>query len=393
MASEKWLDKVVERAREALDKPSPYGVDIDITQYREALGSGFIDRSKADEIGVSLSSRALYVQIDQNYMRYFSKIPGVEVYSIDEFVESRPDEAREYVWRLIDPSTDKYTALAALRGRGGYFIRVKKNTRVEDPITACLFISSRGFQAPHNVVIVEEGAEATVYTGCAIAPEVLGLHVGISEFYVSRDAKLRFVMVHSWNKVSHVRPRTAVYVEEGGEYVSYYVNMARVKTLQTYPVVYLSRGSKAYLASIVLGLGDAVIDVGSKAVLIGDDSGVEIVSRSLAHDSSKITARASIIGESGRGHIDCRGLMISEKAVITTVPELEARTPNTILTHEASIGRIAEEEINYLVSKGFTRDEAIGILIRGFVSVEPRGVPEKIKRYIENIESILIQRL
>jgi Fe-S cluster assembly scaffold protein SufB len=308
-------------------------------------------------------------------------------------VDQRPDEAQEYFWRLIDPAKDKYTALAALKGRGGYFIRVKKGVKVEEPIMACLFMSYGGLQAPHNIVVVEEGADATVYTGCTIAPEVLGLHVGISEFYVSKNAKLRFIMVHSWNRVAHVRPRTIVSVGEGGEYVSYYVNMARVRTLQTYPVVYLAAEAKAFLASILLGLGDAEIDVGSGVHIHGDNSGAELISRALARDESRIVMRAQIVGEGiSKGHIDCRGLMLSEKAFIQTIPELIAKSPNVTLTHEASIGRIAEDEINYLVSKGFSKDEAISALVRGFASIEIKGVPEKVKSYIESIEKVLSEK-
>ncbi len=388
-----WLKEIETRAREGLNKPSPYGIDIDVTQFLEVKeGKPSLDESRVKEVGVDLSAKALYTQVDQLYFKYLSKIPGVEVMKIEDFVESNRDEAREYVWKLIDPGKDKYTALAALRGRGGYFIRIKKNTKVEEPIMACLFMSIGGLQAPHNIVIAEKGSEATVYTGCTIAPEVIGLHVGISEFYVEENATLRFVMVHSWNKVSHVRPRTAVYVGPNGKYISYYVNLSKVKTLQTYPIVYLSDNAYTYLASIILGLEDSDIDVGSGANLNGENAAAEIVSRSLARDSAKIVARASIMGRHGKGHIDCRGLMLSDKAVIRTIPELYALTPNTILTHEASIGRLAEDEINYLISKGFAKDEAIAILLRGFISVEIKGLPKKVQEYIETVEKLTVEK-
>ncbi|MCC6057931.1 MAG: SufD family Fe-S cluster assembly protein, partial [Desulfurococcaceae archaeon] len=202
----------------------------------------------------------------------------------------------------------------------------------------------------------------------------------------------RFVMVHSWNRVSHVRPRTAVFVKSGGKYISYYVNLSRVKTLQTYPVVYLNDNAYTYLASIVLGVEDSDIDVGNAVYLEGENSVAEIVSRSISRDSTRIVARASIVAKNGRGHIDCRGLMLSDRAVIKTIPELQALTPNAILTHEASIGRLAEDEINYLISKGFTKEEAIAILLRGFVSVEVKGLPQKVREYIETIEKLTVEK-
>ncbi|MEM2852441.1 MAG: SufD family Fe-S cluster assembly protein, partial [Ignisphaera sp.] len=339
-----WRNRIAEEAKQGLDRPSPYGMDIDVGSYVGEESGYRLDTESVERVGVDLKAKALYLQVDQAYFKYISRIPGVEIYRLEDYIESYPDEAKEYVWRLLRPSMDKYVAVAALRGMGGYFIRVKKNTRVEDPIMACLFISSHGLQAPHNVVIVEDGAEATVYTGCTIAPEVVGLHIGLSEFYVGRNAKLRFVMVHSWNRVAHVRPRTAVNVSENGEYISYYANLSNLKSLQMYPRVYLGSGAHAYLASIVLGVGDADIDIGSGAVLEDGDSGVEIVSRNIARDSSRIVMRASIVGRGGRGHIDCRGLMLSNSSVIATIPELHAESPDAILTHEASIGRLAEDE-------------------------------------------------
>jgi hypothetical protein len=396
MASKAWFDEVRERAAKALNKPSPYGLDVDISPFlslAEPKSRGLLDTSKAEEVGVNLKANAMYIQVDQVYFNYLSRIPGVEVLRIEDFIDQRRDEAYEYIWRLVDPATDKYTALAALRGRGGYFIRVKKGAKVEEPIMACLYMSYGGLQAPHNIVIVEDNAEATVYTGCTIAPEVLGLHVGISEFYVGKNARLRFIMVHSWNKVAHVRPRTVVNVDDGGEYISYYVNMSRVKTLQTYPTVHLASNARAFLASILLGLGDADLDVGSGVYIHGDNGSAELISRALARDGSKIIMRAHIVGEgASRGHIDCRGLMLSNKASIQTIPGLTARNPNVMLTHEASIGRLAEDEINYLVSKGFSKDDAISAIVRGFASVEIKEIPDRVKSYIESIEKVISEK-
>jgi len=393
MALENWLERVRERAKSALSKPAPYGVDVNVSEYLKLVsGEPRLDTERTSEVGVDLSAKAYYMQIDQAYFKYLSRIPGVEVKRIEDFIEENPDEAKEYVWKLIDPAMDKYTAIAALKGLGGYFVRIKENTRVEDPIMTCLFMSIGGLQAPHNIAVIEKGADITIYTGCTIAPESFGLHVGVTEYYVEEGATLRYIMVHSWNKVSHVRPRTAVWIKPGGKYISYYVSIGRVKTLQTYPVIHLEKNTYAYIASILLGLENSILDVGGVAYLLGEGSAAEIVSRSLGKDSSRITARARIVGKSGRGHIDCRGLLLSENSTIETIPELLAETPNVTLTHEASIGKIAEDEINYLISRGFTREEAVGIIIRGFISLDIKGIPERVKRHIETIEKITAEK-
>lgn len=394
MGSRAWLEEIEARARAALDKPAEYGPDVDVRGFAEAVGRGDYDPSRLEEVGVDLSSGAYYLQVDQNYFKYLSRLSGVEVMSTKDFVENYPDEAREYFWRLIDPGADKYTALAALVWRGGYFIRVKKNARVEEPIMSCLYLSTHGVQAPHNVVVVEEGAQATVWTGCTVAPEAFALHVGISEFYVKEGARLTFVMIHAWNKATHIRPRTAVRVDRGGAYVSYYANLSHAKTLQTYPVVRLGEGAKAGMYSVLLGLGDAHIDYGGAAYLEGEGASAEIVSKALSRDRSYIVTRGLVVGRAPntRGHLECRGLMLSPESGMDTIPQLQSHTPDSSLTHEASIGKLAEDEINYLVSKGFSRDEAVGLLIKGFVSVDVGAFPERVRKTIEGVEKLLVEK-
>jgi Fe-S cluster assembly scaffold protein SufB len=394
MASRGWLEEIKSRARKGLSKPASYGEDIDLTEYTEALGKGEFDPARAEEVGFKTGGNAYYLQVDQNYFNYATRLSGVEIMTVKEFVENKPDEARDYYWRLIDPGKDKYTATAGLLEKGGYYIRVRKNTRVEEPILACLFLSTRGIQAPHNIVIVEEGGEAVVMTGCTIAPESAGVHIGISEFYVGDRAKLTFIMVHSWNRVSHIRPRTSAIVGEEGYFLNYYANLSRVRTLQAYPEVSLGARARAGLYSVVLGLGDASIDYGGAVYLKGEESTAEIVSKALARDRARVVTRGRLhgVGREARGHLECRGLMLSHESYMLAIPELSSETLDASLTHEASIGRLAEEEINYLVSKGFTRDESISLLVKGFVSVDEKLFPPRVKNVIDSVEKLIVRK-
>ena len=95
------------------------------------------------------------------------------------------------------------------------------------------------------------------------------MHIGVSEFYIARNAKLTYTMIHAWSQGLHVRPRTGVYVEDGGEYVSYYIIYSPVASIQTYPIVRLGRSSRAYLATITAASGSGTYDLGSKTILEG----------------------------------------------------------------------------------------------------------------------------
>ncbi len=384
----------LERVKAALAKPALYGPDIDVRDYLLAEGPAAeveVDEERIREVGIDLERAkrtGYFMQIDSESVRYMSRLPGVEVMSIEEALEREPEVSR-LIWKLVDPAADKYTAVAALRGRGGYFVRVKKGVKMEEPVQTCLFMVKGGLQAPHNIIYVEEGAHARVLTGCTIMPESFGLHAGITEVYLERGARLDYVMIHAWSRGTHVRPRTGVLAGEGAEVVTYYINLSTVRTLQTYPRYILRDGARLHSVSLILGRGSSIIDVGAKAALGGRRAAAEILSRVVARDSSKVVARARVEGAFGRGHVECKGLVLSDVARVEAVPELGAVGRGVTLTHEASIGKLSEEAIAYLMSKGFSREEAESILVRGFMNVELVDLGPQLTAYVRNLMNLL----
>lgn len=394
----------VEEVKKALEKPAPYGPDIDLYKYK--LEDAVVEElrevdpqaaSAAPRVGlnpeklmyVQVNERALYTAMAKALSKY-----GVLVLPTREALEKYP-RARELAWRLVNPAADKYTAAAYLYGgEVGYFIYVPPNTAVPTPIYSCLAVTSNNVvQFAHNIVYVDEESEVNVVTGCAIPHGVYnGVHVGISEFYVARSAKLTFTMVHAWAEGLHVRPRTVVSVDEGGEYVSYYVTYSPVASIQTYPSVHLKKGARAYLASIIASSKAGVYDVGSKGVLEEQHSSVEVVSRVVAKDESSVYARAEIeaLESDTKGHIECLGLLLSPRATISSVPVITSRKQGALLSHEAAIGIIAQREIDYLMSKGFKEEEARAVLVRGFMNIDA-PIPPSIKKQVDAILDIVVK--
>jgi Fe-S cluster assembly scaffold protein SufB len=385
------IESILERAKQALNKPATYGEDIDVEALlREKPAEISIDTKKISELGLDLSeksSSALYLQIDSLIKSYKKITPEVEIMSIEEAVDNKWDEIKDYFWRLIDPATDKYVAYTALRGIGGFYVRIKRNSRVQMPIQACM-MSRGGAQLLHNIIVLEENSEAIILSGCLAAIEKLNLHVGVSEIYMEPGSKLTSVMIHSWTNVSHVRPRTKILMKDNTTLIDYYINMSDTKTLQSYPII-ISEGSNNRImsASIILGSGDSYYDLGAGVVLYGDDSSAQLISRIVAKDNSKVVNRLSIEsrGRGNKAYIECNGLLLSKNSSITTIPELDAKNPESDLYHEASIGRIRDDEIDYLISKGLSYREAIALLIRGFVETDIE-IPNKIlDKYIKNV--------
>ena len=236
-------------------------------------------------------------------------------------------------------------------------------------------------QHVHNIVIAEEGSELNIITGCTVAPRVRSaLHVGVSEFYVKKDARLTFTMIHNWAPEVAVRPRTAAIVEENGVFLSNYICMKPVKTLQAYPTAYcVGDNATVRFNSVLLAPEGSNIDVGARVYLRARGCRAEAISKAVTTGGS-IVARGHFIGEAegGKAHLECRGLILSDKGNIHAIPELEGSVKDLEMTHEAAVGKIAPEEIEYLMARGLTSEEATAAIVRGFLDIEMKGVPESI---------------
>jgi hypothetical protein len=399
------LEEIRLAAEAAADKPAALGPDIDLSKFttvsefdrvaelesieraiREtAFMSGFTsDESERSASYFQLGRAPIYERVMQAYGGQ------IEIMGTQEALERYPEEMlTKWWWRCVDPGKDKYTALAALHQTEGYFIRVKAGAKVEKPIQACLFISeNRATQNVHNIIVVEDGAEANVITGCNIHTDVdEGLHAGISEFYVGKGAKLTFTMVHNWAENFDVRPRTGIIVEEDGVYVSNYVLLKPVRSIQAFPVAKLvGDRSTAVFNSIVYGLKDSYIDLGTETQLIGAGTRSEALARTVSKDRSTVYSRGRLIGRNNdcKAHLDCRGIVQSPESTQWAIPDLASEgAPGAELSHEAAISPIAAEEIYYLMTRGLPKDEAVSMITRGFVSIDIPGLPDALKRQID----------
>lgn len=345
-----------------------------------------VDTEKLKEVGIEFDPKkrsGTFLQKDQEVQNFASFYEGVEVMSIKSAME-KYDWVKDYFWKILRKDQDEFTKEADTEEVNGYFIRALPNAKVEIPVEACLYLHRVGKQKVHNIVIAEENSEINVITGCTSHPTAIGMHIGISEFYVKKNAKLTFTMIHSWQNNIEVRPRSAVLVEEGATYISNYILLNPVKLVQMYPTAYVGKNARAVFSSVIVALEGCTIDAGSRAVLKDSSAVAEIVSRTISR-GGKVITRGQIIGEAPevKGHLECKGLILSEKGEIVAIPELIAKHPNVELSHEAAIGKIAEEEIFYLMSRGLSRDEAVSAIVRGFMEIDIKGLPEVLKATID----------
>jgi len=404
----KWSDKVKELAKKALNKPPAYGPPINVSKFRITSEikdlqtllerPDVLERMLSVGIDVKTKYRAgTFMQFDEKVIKTLAGVPCVKIMGLEEAKEEFGEEWLEkYYWRAIGVDTDMFTAFVELYGRGGYVIIVEKNCKVEKPIQACLYLATESFlQTPHNIIIIEDNAEANLITGCTVGAH-RGAHLGISEFYVGKNARLTFTMIHSWGPLVDVRPRTGVVVDEGGVFISNYISLRPVNTVQMFPKAVL-KGEKASATfnTLIYGLGKSFYDLGAKAILKAPKTTAQISSKVVAAGSSTVVSRGLIVAEADdvKGHYECRGLMLSDKASIRTIPELETKVKNAELTHEAAIGRINVNELAYLMSRGFTEEEATAMIVKGFLEPEIPGLPYTLKMTIKKFAEIAAKGL
>ena len=339
------------------------------------------NKDKLLMVGIDADERersATFIQEEDRVVSCGVRQEGVELLPVKKAIEG--DYAR-YLWGVLERD-EEFEGFS-----NGYFIRSLPGAKPIFPVQACLYIAKEGsVQNVHNIVVAEEDSELHVITGCTSGTK-RGTHIGVSEFYVKKGATLHFTMIHAWGDEIETYPKTAVVVEEGGTFISDYICMHPGKAIKMYPTVYLNgANSTARFQSVLVAVPGASMDIGSRVHLRGEKTKAEIISRAVSV-GGEIIARGHLIGEVAgvKAHLECRGLLLDPKGRIHAIPELEGKAIDLEMTHEAAVGKIDREEVEYLMARGMTEDDAVSAIVRGFLNVEIMGLPEPLKRELDEI--------
>jgi hypothetical protein len=268
----------------------------------------------------------------------------------------------------------------------GYLILLSENSK--SSIQTCFLTSQSGFeQNVRNVIIAKDDSELEVFTGCLSNAHVQSnTHNAITDIFVGRNARLTFNMIHSWGETSKVFPKTKVYVEEGGVFVSNYVVWEEVKKIKSNPQAFVKNNGKAVMQSLVYSHQGNMLDIGGKIFLEGENSSGEILSSVVSEGGKyKTVTEIEANGDNAKGHIECNAVLLENSGQVETVPLLKANNSTVQLSHEASIGKISKEEIQYLQTKGLNEDMARELIIKGFVNDSVKKMPSAIQEKVEDI--------
>ncbi|GEM_PF-430987 len=325
-----------------------------------------------------------YIVIENYQMVYKAikdrlKKSGVFVGSTDEAVRTFDRLKGKLFTTREDYFTDPLKALHVALRSGGTFVYVPANKKIPFPVHA-LFTITRSFvsQTEHSVIVAAPGSQINYIEGCIGNIEIkYALHLGALETFVGKNAVVKTVsLVSRAAKVDH-RPIKGAIVEENGQLDMTSVFMRGVRYIAG-PIIEAHALSKVSSSTYALYRGVYAKST-PKIVLSGPGASGLIINRSVLVDGAKEEFIGTIEAKKGArkstGHMVCDALLLSEDVVSITTPALHTEENDVTLTHEASVGKISEDVLFYLASSGLTEDEAVALVIRGYLEPATEGLP------------------
>jgi Fe-S cluster assembly scaffold protein SufB len=296
---------------------------------------------------------AHYWQVDHKVKNIF-RLKGVTVLPSPEAWEKL---------RWTRPHFDK-------KPKQGYFIWVKQ--QVDFPLITCISISSSNvFQNLRNLILIEKNVRAETNSFCNTTKKNLcGNHKGYSKIILSKNSELKMRHFHNWGKKDEVAFHLDFLLKKGTKLSHTYKCLEIPAKLKTENNAFLEEDSSANFVTTILAR-DGEVDIYDSTFLNGRKSNGISRIRVVGDKKSKIVIHSKMIANAaGVGHLDCMGLLLAKNSSVKAIPELINRNKNASLTHEASVGKISEEKLNYLRSRGLSEDEAIDLIMAGFLGEE-----------------------
>ena len=387
--SELKLDEIETYVKPETEMVSSWDeVPEEIRKTFDELGIPEAEKEGLAGVGAQYDSETIYHNLKTEVEKQ-----GVVYLPMDEAVKDKKYSkmVREYFMKLIPEGDHKFAALHAAIWSGGSFIYVPKNIEVEVPLQSYYRLNAPGAgQFEHTLIVVDEGANLHFIEGCS-APKynVANLHAGSVEIYVGKNARMKFSTVESWSKNMYNLNTKRAIVEEGGK-IEWVSGSFGSKVTMLYPMTILNgRGAKCEYTGVTFAGKGQIIDNGAKVVHAAPETCSTINTKSLSKDDGVSVNRtlAKILPNAvdAKAYIDCKSLLLNDGAKAEAIPEVKVYCKDAEAAHEASVGKISEEALYYLMSRGLSEDKARALIVRGFTSEISKELPVEYAMEMNNL--------
>lgn len=352
----------------------------DVPDYIKAtfdrLGIPEAEKQSLAGVGAQYDSEVVYHSIHKELEEQ-----GVVYTDIETALKTHEDVIKEHFMKYITINDHKFAALHAAVWSGGSFVYVPKGVKVTKPLQSYFRLNAaEAGQFEHTLIIVEEGADLHFIEGCS-APKYQknALHAGAVELVVRKGARLRYSTIENWSRNLYNLNTKRAFVEEDGvmEWVS---GSFGSRATMLYPMTIL-KGERARceFTSVTFASTGQYLDTGCKIVHAAPRTTSTVHSKSISKNGGtafyrgllKVTPNA----EGCKSTVECESLMLDNQSRSDTIPIIEIQNDNVDIGHEAKIGRISDESIFYLMSRGISEDEAKAMIVRGFVEPISKELP------------------
>ncbi len=347
-----------------------------IKETFEKLGIPEAERRFLAGAGAMYESEVVYHRIREDLQK-----KGVIFVDTDTAVKEFPDLVRRYFGKVIPPTDNKFAALNSAVWSGGSFIYVPPGVKVDLPLQAYFRINSQNMgQFERTLIIADEGSSVTYIEGCS-APiySSNSLHSAVVEIVALPGSRVQYITIQNWSKnVYNLVTKRAVAYEEA-EVIWIDGNIGSKVTMK-YPCIYLTgKGARGEIISVAYAGRNQIQDAGAKVIHSAPYTSSRITSKSVSKFGGTTTYRGLVkVIEGAKGSsvsVSCDALILDEQSQSDTIPHIEISEIDTTVSHEASVGRISEEIIFYLMSRGLKESEALGLIVRGFMEPFVRTLP------------------
>ncbi len=347
-----------------------------IRETFDRLGIPEAEKKSLAGVGAQYDSEVVYHNIQKELEEQ-----GVIYVDFETAVKKYPELIKPYFGKLITPSYHKFAALHYAVWSGGSFVYVPKGVHVEMPLQSYFRLNAPGAgQFEHTLIIVEEGASCHFIEGCS-APRynVANLHAGAVELFVKKGATLRYSTIENWSKNMYNLNTKKSLVEEDGHMI-WVSGSFGSHTSCLYPDTVLKgdRSTCEFTGITFAGKGQ-FLDTGSKVEALGKNISMTVNSKSISKGGGTAIYRGVVyIGPNAKGtkgSISCESLMLDDQSRSDTIPDIVIENDDIDLGHEAKIGRIPDEDIYYLMSRGLSEEDAKAMLVRGFAEPISKALP------------------
>jgi Fe-S cluster assembly protein SufB len=351
-------------------------VPQDIKETFDRLGIPEAEKKFLAGVKAQFESEVVYGSLQEDLGK-----KGVLFTDTDTAVREHPDLVREYFGKIIPSTDNKFAALNSAVWSGGSFIYVPKGVKIEFPLQAYFRINAeRMGQFERTLIIVDEGAEVHYVEGCT-APMYSSesLHSAVVEIIVKKHARCRYTTIQNWaNNIYNLVTKRAMAYE--GALMEWIDGNLGSRLTMKYPAVYMMEpGARGEILSIAFASKGQHQDAGAKVVHCAPNTRSRIISKSISKNGGRASYRGLCQIQDGavgsKSNVVCDALILDPQSRSDTYPYIEVEEQDVQVEHEASVSRIGEEQLFYLMSRGLSEEQAMGMVVNGFIEPITRTLP------------------